>query len=131
MNIKEYQRAAFLKSLEENPLCCTCNINLHAPNDKRCNPCRNAYLKERRKLDAGGWYKRLTPEQKQKRRARAVVHNRIKRGKMERHPCEICGNPNSEKHHYAGYSKEHVGTVRDLCKLCHGEEDKKLTIPAA
>lgn len=127
---KEYRRAAFLKSLIDHPLCYICNAREHAPNDRRCHECRSEYMKKRRELDAGGWYKRLTPEKKEKRRARAVIYSRIKRGKMERHPCEICGNPKSEKHHYAGYSKDKAAIVRDLCKMCHILEDKKsLTNP--
>ena len=76
--------------------------------------------------DAGGWYKRLTPEAKQKRRARGVVHMAIKRGTMQRLPCSVCGNPNSEAHHHKGYDPINARNVIFLCKDHHIDVEKRI-----
>lgn len=52
----------------------------------------------------------------QKARARAIVHMRIRRGKMERQPCEKCGDPQAQAHH-RDYTKPLEITW--LCKRCH------------
>ena len=123
MNIKEYQRNAFLKQLAENPLCYICKTNPHAPSDTRCCSCRNVYLKSLRKRNAGKWYKNLTPEKRQKRKARTRIYVAIKRHKMVRQPCCICGAV-SEAHHYAGYDDNHLYDVMWLCRKHHREFEK-------
>jgi len=55
---------------------------------------------------------------KLKVRARGIVRNRIWRGTMERQPCEICGESNSDAHH-DDYSKPL--NVRWLCRQHHKE----------
>lgn len=111
--------------LAKFPICTKCGINPHAINSQWCKPCINSRRKIAREADAGGWYKRLTPEQRQKRRARAVIHHSIKRGKMERKPCEVCGEPNGQAHHHNGYDKPHVKDVKFLCFKHHKEEEAK------
>lgn len=48
--------------------------------------------------------------------AHHAVSNAIKLGKMEKKPCEICGNNNSQAHH-DDYNKPLE--VRWLCRSCH------------
>jgi len=45
---------------------------------------------------------------------------------MERKPCEICGDPNSEADHYIGYNYENAKVVRWLCKFHHTQEHLRI-----
>jgi len=47
----------------------------------------------------GGSWKALTPEQKKKAIVRQYVNNRIRRGKIGRKPCEVCGKTPTQTHH--------------------------------
>lgn len=75
----------------------------------RCRFCRNLHSKRRASL---------LPRQEfgPKQRARNLVHFRIKRGKMTRLPCEICGAAKTQAHH-EDYSKP--SDVRWLCPSHH------------
>jgi hypothetical protein len=53
-----------------------------------------------------------------KRRASIAVHNAVKRGKMTKLPCEVCGNPKSEAHH-PDYDKPL--DVMWLCRKHHAD----------
>lgn len=64
-----------------------------------------------------------TPEGRLKYGARNSVHYAIKRGNLTKLPCQICGNPKSEAHHYLGHSKEHRLHVVFLCKKHHYQAD--------
>lgn len=52
----------------------------------------------------------------EKARARQMVRDAVKSGKLFRKPCEVCGNPKSEAHH-DDYSKPLE--VRWLCRRDH------------
>lgn len=54
----------------------------------------------------------------EKYRARYMVHNAVRDGRLERKPCEVCGAINSEGHH-EDYSKPLE--VRWLCRVHHEE----------
>lgn len=54
----------------------------------------------------------------QKRRASVAVHNAVKRGKMKKLSCEICGDPKSEAHH-PDYDKPL--DVMWLCRKHHAD----------
>jgi len=56
-----------------------------------------------------------------KYKARYTLRNAIKLGKMERLPCERCGDQKSEGHHH-DYSKPL--DVHWLCKKHHGEQHR-------
>lgn len=111
--------------LKRHPICTNCKTNPHSPNSQWCRACINARAKIRRKENAGLWYKLLTPEARNKRKARSHIHFMTKRGKMERKPCEVCGNSNSQGHHYLGYDRENFKKVRWLCLKHHREEEKR------
>jgi len=51
-------------------------------------------------------------------RARVHLHNAVSRGKIQKEPCEVCGDPKSEAHH-DDYSKPLE--VRWLCRKHHAE----------
>lgn len=80
-----------------------------------CAKCHAAYTREHRKP-----YHELTEEQRGKVRARALATVSLKRGKLQRQPCEKCGRW-AEKHH-DDYSKPLE--VRWLCKDHHHAEHR-------
>jgi len=64
---------------------------------------------------------RQKPDNALQKRAHKKVENAIKFGKIQRQPCEVCGNPNSQAHH-DDYNKPMV--VRWLCQPHHREAHK-------
>jgi hypothetical protein len=62
---------------------------------------------------------RRNPE---KRRAQNKLQRAVRTGKLERRPCEVCGNPRVEAHH-EDYSKPL--DVIWLCQLHHFEHHAK------
>ena len=58
-------------------------------------------------------YQQRNPE---KLRAQIHVHNAVKRGKLTRKPCEVCGDSRTDAHH-DDYSKPLA--VRWLCRMHH------------
>lgn len=64
-------------------------------------------------------YARARPE---RIKARSAVSSAIRRGRLERLPCEKCGDPNSQAHH-DDYSKPL--DVRWLCQPHHTKEHMK------
>lgn len=122
-------KEAYLQLLNSNPICTKCKTNPHTTSSQWCQPCINERAKIRRKLNGGAWWSKLTPEQHAKRKARQQIYDCVKDGRMKRMPCEVCGNPNSEGHHYMGYDRKFFKVVRWLCKLHHVEEEKnQLTV---
>jgi len=58
--------------------------------------------------------------------ARSAVYGAIKRGDIERLPCEVCGDTKDiQAHHHKGYDKEHRLDVIFLCKKHHVIADKQ------
>ena len=48
-----------------------------------------------------------------------AYHTALRHGLIERKPCEVCGDENSELHHDQGYDKPLAG--RFLCPHHHGQ----------
>ena len=67
----------------------------------------------------------LTAEQRQRSNVRAYLRVYVKRGKVEKQPCEICGQPAQAHHH--DYSKPLV--VQWLCRLHHLNLHGKMLFP--
>ncbi len=61
-------------------------------------------------------YADLPEETKRRIRARAYANVYKRRGKLKQGPCEMCGSPDSQMHHY-DYDKPL--DVRWLCRPCH------------
>ena len=69
-------------------------------------------------------YKKLQVQRyPEKIKARDKVYRAVKSGKLEKQPCEVCGDPKSEAHHYKGY--KFPLDVQWLCKKHHIAEEKK------
>lgn len=62
------------------------------------------------------------PEFRQRKLSRMALVQAVKRGKVERQPCEVCGKKNAEAHH-DDYSKPL--DVRWLCKTHHEHHHNK------
>ena len=60
----------------------------------------------------------LDPEAKKRANARSYLHVYVRKGKVAKKPCEVCGNENSEAHH-PDYDKPLE--VRWLCRDHHLE----------
>jgi hypothetical protein len=63
---------------------------------------------------------------REKVRARKLLEDAIRHGRLTRQPCERCGTPNAEGHH-EDYSRPFE--VRWLCKSCHTLLHFPLTLP--
>ena len=57
--------------------------------------------------------------------ARAKLRDFTSRGKVKKLPCEKCGNPKSEGHHYKGYLGKNWKKVMWLCRKHHMEFHRK------
>lgn len=78
---------------------------------------QRAYYREYRRQhpEHAAAYRRRNPE---KVRARSVLNEAIRGGKLDRLPCEICGAPHAEAHH-EDYTRPL--DVRWLCRDHHHE----------
>jgi hypothetical protein len=68
---------------------------------------------------------RLRTFHKDRTKARDAINNAVKRGKIQKKPCEICSNPQAEGHHFLGYAPEHRLDVQWLCRECHRAVHRK------
>lgn len=82
-----------------------------------CRECHNKSQREWRSLTS------LSKEQRKKMNCRSYLHVYVKRGKIFKSKCEICGNKDVEAHH-ENYDKPlHVNW---LCRKCHLNLHKKI-----
>jgi len=87
----------------------------------RCKECKTPYERTR-KRDRREYHKRYWQENKEKYAARDKVRYAIKKGKLTRKPCEVCGKEKAYAHH-DDYSKPL--DVRWLCAVHHSEVHRK------
>lgn len=90
--------------------------------DKRYSSSNRGKLS--RRLKSQRWMS--TPKGKLQNGAKQAVRYGIRVGKLIRLPCQVCGDPKSEAHHYLGYSKEHRLDVIFLCRAHHVIADEEL-----
>ncbi len=69
------------------------------------------------------YHRRNCAKYPERRKARVMVGNAIRDGRLKRLPCEVCGDPKSEAHH-PDYSKPL--DVRWLCLRHHREAEGRL-----
>lgn len=66
----------------------------------------------------------LSPEQRKKANARAYANTYLRRGKIKRAPCEVCGAKRAEMHH-PDYDRPL--DVRWLCREHHLAEHREVS----
>ena len=79
---------------------------------------RQRFQTPKRKEQATQYAKEHNKRHPEKARARSMVSNFLKQGKLQKAPCEVCGNPKSQAHH-ENYSKPLE--VKWLCFQHHRE----------
>lgn len=92
-------------------ICYKCHINQITDSKPYCHPCHASYMRVWRITH------RLTPEQRLKDNARSYAHQYLKRGKIERKPCEVDSCVNWPQMHHDDYSKPLE--VRWFCREHH------------
>lgn len=95
-------------------LCCKCKVS-HNRNAKYCAPCHATNMRAWRKTHP------LTSEQRKKDNCRSYSYVLLKRGKIERQPCQKCGSQDSQMHH-PDYDQPRL--VEWMCRACHLEHHK-------
>lgn len=73
--------------------CSKCHSNPPAKSQRYCLPCHAKKMREFRKTHP------LTPEQRKKDNCRSYAGIYLRRGKIVKEPCKICGDLNSQMHH--------------------------------
>ncbi len=115
----------FSRDSSNKTLCSRCKAAPRLPYHNYCKTCKNLSFGEWLKSKGGSWaYRCEDPVRKKKCIARSLMNTAIVRGKLKRMPCEVCGNPETEGHHYLGYEKENALKVRWLCKPHHDEAER-------
>lgn len=99
-------------------------VQKYALSEKRKESKRKHNLTEKAKLTTIKY--QVSTERTWRQRARTSVLNAVRRGKLIKKPCQVCGDPKVEAHHYLGYSKEHQLSVVFLCRAHHIIADKEL-----
>lgn len=113
----------FHRDPNNRTMCSRCKSKLRAPGHRYCRQCRNLSVREWVAKKGGDWaYITADIERHKKALARQLINNWIKRGKILRRPCEMCGNPNTTAHHD---NYDRPDQVRWLCREHHSEADKK------
>lgn len=85
--------------------------------------CHHHYYAEREKTSVRkAWQQRYdkTARRTVRRKANATVNNAIKRGHLERKPCEVCGEKAAAAHHDSYLPIDWLN-VRWLCAECHAD----------
>lgn len=97
-------------------LCSSCK-KVKDRKGRYCSKCHAAYMREWRKFHP------LTKEQRFKHNVRSKLNVYIRKGRVKKHPCEVCGDKNSQGHH-EDYNKPFE--VVWLCQKHHTDHHKML-----
>lgn len=92
-------------------LCSRCKERESLPTNCYCRECRNAWMRENRPA--------LTPKGRVQLNASAYLHVYVKRGKVAKGPCEVCGTRALVEGHHEDYARPLV--VRWLCRKHHAD----------
>jgi hypothetical protein len=90
--------------------CSSCTVEFEFKGKRYCLSCHARYMREWRKKHS------LTDEQRKKDNCRSYASTYLKRGKISKQDCEICGSPDSQMHHD---DYDQPLNVRGLCRKCH------------
>lgn len=93
--------------------CGRCKARPRQGKHRYCLECHAAYMRKWRASHP------LNKEQRRKDAARSYLHAYLRRGKIARQPCKVCGEPRVEAHH-KNYSKPLE--VVWLCRPHHRQE---------
>lgn len=74
-------------------ICTRCNQRPIRPTHRYCKECHAAYMRDFRKRTP------LTLDQRKKDNCRSYAYVYLKRGKLIKEPCKVCGSINSQMHH--------------------------------
>lgn len=86
---------------------------------KECDARHRAQHLQRQYEHVAAW-RAANPE---KFRAQSILGNAVKRGELQRQPCQHCGEPRTHGHH-SDYTKPLE--VMWLCAVCHKEEHARM-----
>ena len=84
---------------------------------------RERFQRPERKAKIAEYQRKRRKKNPEKYKANTAVCNAIRDGKLERKPCEVCGDPESQAHH-EDYSKPFE--VRWLCFVHHRQAHGQL-----
>jgi len=90
--------------------CSCCQDKPPRKGGRYCTKCHNAKMREWRKTHP------IEGLARKKQNCRAYTHQLIKRGKLTKGPCEVCGSPEVESHHD---DYDQPRNVRWFCKAHH------------
>ena len=93
--------------------------NYAARREKYAEYERERFQRPERKSKALIYQQRRRKNAPQKNAARNAVNDAVRRGQLEKEPCQFCGNPKSQAHH-EDYSKPL--DVVWVCFKCHREK---------
>lgn len=94
--------------------------NPRAGNQNRyCLPCKAQYARGHRAR-----HSELAPDARMRANARSYLNVYVKRGRVKKQPCEVCGSTERVHGHHHDYSKPL--DVRWLCKEHHHEEHARI-----
>jgi hypothetical protein len=68
---------------------------------------------------------RYSAKNKEAIKARVAVREAIKKGEIERLPCQKCGESKVQAHHHNGYNREHWLDIIWLCQEHHTQAHHK------
>lgn len=102
--------------------CSRCKINPRARGKNYCYECARQVQRDWSK-QRGGWWSILTPDQKRKATVRSYIGQKIRAGQIDREPCFVCGNVETEVHHLD--YEDRTLNVLHLCKTHHDEIERQ------
>lgn len=86
------------------PRCSRCGQSRDRPGQRYCRRCQREYQRERHRRGIEN-YASLAPEAKRKARVRALANAAIRKGELQRRPCEVCGTTVDVQKHHPDYDR--------------------------
>ena len=101
---------------------CACGEGERRQGQRRCLACHSAYMRKWRKGRPMG------EEQRLKDIARSYAGVYLRRGKIAREPCVVCGGTEKMEMHHADYTRPL--DVVWMCRVCHVAHHGRPNVPA-
>ena len=98
------------------------NPELAARRNKRYRKSHPEDVRRRKREWEKKSYKETYKRNRHKFLARVALRYAVRVGKVQKLPCQACGDPNSQGHHHKGYAPEHRLDVIWLCQTHHLQE---------